>query len=699
MAVRVLWVVKGLGPGGAETLLAAAAEAHDRSRFEVECAYVLPHKDHLAERLERAGVRTTCISRTRSDRWWPLRLARLVRGGQFDVVHVHSPLPGSVARLAVRSMVRQRPRVVTTEHNAWGTFATPTRVLNRWTSSWDDATFAVSDEVRNSMRGATRRRAVTLVHGIDVAAVVPLRAERDSVRAELAIGPDEFVIGTVANFREQKDYPTLLRAAREFLDRGGRAKWLIVGQGPLERRTRQLAAELGLSDVVTFTGFRADAARVQSAFDVFTLSSQWEGLPVALMEALAVGTPIAATAVGGVVETLTHGESALLVPPGEPAELAEAWSTLQRDGALRRHLGITTMGLADRFDVRRAQSTIESTYSTLLPGGPVRTSAPTAKSSPRRPTGLHIRELTENDEPAVLALLGRSLGWDDDPRFRDLYRWKHIDNVFGPSFGWVATDAERIVGVRLFMRWNFVRGGETLRAVRAVDTATDPEYQGRGLFTALTMHGLEEIGAQGIDFVFNTPNGQSKPGYLKMGWKEVGRLPAAVQITRARSIVRLARARTAADHWSIPLGVGRSIEEWLDTGQFPDVSHGHDIRGLRTSISPDFVRWRYGMPHLAYRVVGDGDGAAVVRARRRGAALELVTASVLGQSARATTAAALSAAREVNADHVLRITTSRPAGFATVRALGPTLTWREVSTAAMPPIANWAVEMGDIELM
>ena len=168
---RVLWVVKGLGPGGAEVLVAAAAEHLDRHAFTAECAYVLPWKDHLADRLERSGVRTYCLSTRRRDPWWPVRLVRLVRAGGYDVVHVHSPLPGSIARLAVRSMRRSRPLVVATEHNGWGTFRGPTRWLNRVTGRWNDVTFAVSDEVRRSVRGAAAREVVTLSHGIDVKGV------------------------------------------------------------------------------------------------------------------------------------------------------------------------------------------------------------------------------------------------------------------------------------------------------------------------------------------------------------------------------------------------------------------------------------------------------------------------------------------------------------------------------------------------
>ena len=94
MPLRVLWVIKGLGPGGAEHLLVAAARAHDPAVVSLECAYVLPWKDHLAEQLQQAGVTVHCLSRERDDHRWPLRLNRLIRDGGYDVVHVHSPLPG-----------------------------------------------------------------------------------------------------------------------------------------------------------------------------------------------------------------------------------------------------------------------------------------------------------------------------------------------------------------------------------------------------------------------------------------------------------------------------------------------------------------------------------------------------------------------------------------------------------------------------
>ena len=196
--VRVLWVIKGLGPGGAERLLCAQASAHDHDRYEIECAYVLPWKDHLAEELERAGVRARCLSTARSDPQWPLRLWKLVRDGGWDVVHVHSPLPGSVARAAVRSMpASKRPRVVATEHNTWATHRPPTRWGNRVTSRWNDTTFAVTTETHESMSGAAAGATEVLRHGIDVERVRTALADRDRVRTELGIEPGDGVMALI----------------------------------------------------------------------------------------------------------------------------------------------------------------------------------------------------------------------------------------------------------------------------------------------------------------------------------------------------------------------------------------------------------------------------------------------------------------------------------------------------------------------
>jgi glycosyltransferase involved in cell wall biosynthesis/GNAT superfamily N-acetyltransferase len=710
VATRILWVVKGLGPGGAERLLTAAARAHDPDQMVATCAYVLPGKDHLATDLERAGVPTVCLGSSARDVRWVLRLVQLVRSADVDVVHVHSPLPGAVARLAALSIPRlRRPAIVTTEHNAWSTFHPLTRWINRTTMHLDDAVIAVSSETLESLSPRIRARALLVHHGIDVRQVAAGRAQRAARRAELGVADDVVVIGTVANFRAQKDHPTLLAAMAEVVDLP--VHLVVVGQGPLEVETRRMSHDLGLDERVTFTGFRSDATEVMAAFDVFVLSSSWEGLPVAVMEALALGLPVVSTSVGGVAELLTDGHDALLVPPGSPSQLAAALRRVVGDEALRARLATAAADRAAAVDVSRSIAEIEEVYRTVAPAwnatraaqdtGPVLPPAPSRSSTggPGLLQGYDIRPAQESDRAALLALAAATLGWHDDERHGRLFAWKHDENPFGPSPMWVATAAGSIVGLRAFLRWQLQRGAEHIDAVRAVDTATHPDHQGKGLFTALTLHALDAVAADGVDLVFNTPNDSSLPGYLKMGWTEIGRLPAAARFAGAAGLVRAARSRTAADLWSVPLRIGLDVDAWLDIHQ-PDVDRATDPRLITTPVTSDLWRWRFGGDLLGYRVVEsrDGTGAVVVRARRRGASLELVHAASSGPSAAVEDAARL-ALHESGAGHLLALDhADLRRGLVPLPRIGPRLVMRSVSGVAAPPLANWALTLGDVEL-
>ena len=180
------------------------------------------------------------------------------------------------------------------------------------------------------------------------------------------IGANELVIATIANFRAQKDYPNLLAAARQLIDRGVAARIVAIGQGPLEAEMRAMHDQLGLGKRVLLLGQRDDAMRVLAACDVFTLASDNEGLPVAIMEALALGLPVVATAVGGIPEAITDGVEGLLVPPSQPDALADAWARIAADPELRARLAEAARAGADRFDIANATRRIEAIYRTVL---------------------------------------------------------------------------------------------------------------------------------------------------------------------------------------------------------------------------------------------------------------------------------------------------------------------------------------------
>lgn len=361
--VRALWLVKGLGPGGAEQLLVNQAAASDRSLVTPEVAHLLAVKSHRVPELEELGVAVQCLDATRDlDPAWARRLRRRLLDDPVDVVHVHSPAVAAVTRLVVRSLPRRRrPALVTTEHNRWPRYHPATRWANRLTAGLDDARLAVSDDVRSTMPRRHRDRVEVVVHGTDPAHARAALAARARVRADLGIDPDEVVVGTVANYRRQKAYPDLLRAAA--LAPGVRV--VAVGQGPLEDEIRALHAELGLGDRVVLTGYVADAVEVMSAFDVFTLASVHEGLPVALMDALVMGLPVAATAVGGIPQAVADGREGILVPAGRPDRLAAAWRTLAEDPEQRERMGAAARLAGDRFDIAHAAARLDALYVSL----------------------------------------------------------------------------------------------------------------------------------------------------------------------------------------------------------------------------------------------------------------------------------------------------------------------------------------------
>jgi glycosyltransferase involved in cell wall biosynthesis len=365
---RVLWTIKGLGPGGAERLLVAAAGVHDRERFSIEVAYLLPWKNHLVPELEALGVQCTCLDvNNERDLRWVDRLRHRLRVDPVDVVHAHSPYVAAFTRLAVRSRPRaSRPAMVTTEHNPWSTFKPPTRYANAATATLDDATIAVSQETFDSMSARAQRHTQVLAHGVAVDALAKLKSERDAVRAEFGFDAATVVVGTVANYHPKKDWPNLLRTARTLADRGVAVRFLAVGQGPLEAEVHALHQELQLDGIVTLTGYRNDAARLMAGADMFVLASRYEGLPVAVMEACALGLPLVTTAVGGLPDEFTDGVDARMVPSGDADALADAIELVASDFELRVKLGRAAAARAADFDVRRAVTRIEHLYGEVM---------------------------------------------------------------------------------------------------------------------------------------------------------------------------------------------------------------------------------------------------------------------------------------------------------------------------------------------
>jgi glycosyltransferase involved in cell wall biosynthesis len=298
---------------------------------------------------------------------WLTRLDHLIHRGGFDVVHCHSPSVAAAARPLAKARSRtHRPALVYTEHNRWPSYKAVTRAANRATYRMSDAIIAVSDDVRASIPPALRSRVEVVVHGVDLGRVRATRTERDAVRAEFGLAPRELLAVTVANLRPQKNYPGLLAAARRVVDRDIPVRFVAAGQGPLEAEVRDEHAALALGDQFRLLGYRDDATRLIAGADLFVLASHHEGLPVSVMEALVLGVPVVAPAVGGLPEAVTDGESGLLVQPDDPAALADAITSVATDAEFRAKLAAGAIRDGARFSSAGAIARVEAIYREVL---------------------------------------------------------------------------------------------------------------------------------------------------------------------------------------------------------------------------------------------------------------------------------------------------------------------------------------------
>jgi len=352
-----------------------------------------------------------------------------------------------------------------------------------------------------------------------------------------------------------------------------------------------------------------------------------------------------------------------------------------------------------------------------------------AHGSPPVAPPLRVRAATPADTDRILELVRVSLGEGVIPRDAGYWSWKHHRNPFGESAMLLAESGDRLLGLRAFMRWTWETASGRYSAVQAVDTATHPDARGQGIFSRLTLELVERMRSEGVRFVFNTPNGKSRPGYLKMGWKSVGRTDLWIRPLRPLRVLRSLAARggvgvpvIAADA-DLPGDAdppGRLLAEPAFAAFLERVRAGSRGVGLSTPYDPAYLGWRYlEVPGIRYGAVydldGAGDGAAILfRVRPQGGLRELricdllTTGSARSRAAGAGLLAHLS--RRADADYVAvmkprwlatRLLLLR-SGFLPAPRIGPILTVRALNVEGMErsPVhrSAWAASIGDLEL-
>jgi glycosyltransferase involved in cell wall biosynthesis len=351
-ARRVAYLITDSGMGGAEREVAHLAAEFRRRGWEVAVISMLPLEPPISD-LTDLGVATYSLGMRQGvpDPRALVRLGRILRRYRPAVLHAHMVHANLLARLS--RLVAPTPVVISTMHSEnegrqWRYLA------YRLTDRLSNATTTVS---RAAQAEATRRRAgpagsVLLVpNGLDTAAYAPDAEVRDRARRSLELG-DRFAWLAVGNLVEAKGYPDMLRAFAAALAAQPEAILLVAGGGRLEGELRRLAHEAGIEGALRILGRRTDVAELMQAADGFVMTSRWEGLPMALLEAGASGLPVVATDVGGSRDAVVDGVSGYLTPVADPGAAAEAMTRVMRLNDEDRR----AMGAAGR---RHVQETFE----------------------------------------------------------------------------------------------------------------------------------------------------------------------------------------------------------------------------------------------------------------------------------------------------------------------------------------------------
>jgi len=338
----------------------------DPARFRVSLVS-LRKRDLSEEPLETLGIDITYLERSKFDPRTLRGLLQVIDRRNVDVLHMHGYGATTFGRLA--GAMRRLPTIL---HEHANLTDTPwfQKVADTALAPFTDIAIAVSRSTADFVVRARKLppslvKVVYLGVPIDEFSRQYSREETAAARRELGIGPDDFAIGTITRLHESKGNSYLVDAAQQVVARRPGTRFVLVGEGPLRPDLERQAARLGLGDRFRFAGFQRDAARTLSAFDLSVFPSLWEGTPLTAFEALAMGKPIVATDADGLLDILTDGEDAVIVPRRNPGALADriVWA-IDHPGE-RARLAAAARVSGRRYDVGLFVRKMERLYALL----------------------------------------------------------------------------------------------------------------------------------------------------------------------------------------------------------------------------------------------------------------------------------------------------------------------------------------------
>jgi glycosyltransferase involved in cell wall biosynthesis len=369
-ALHVSYLTKGLADRGYETTLVAGHVGGAEGSMEY-AARELGVEPVMLPSLQRDIAAGPDLGAVR-------RLRELIQTLRPHIVHTHTAKAGAVGRLAAAAARAPEPPIVVHTfhgHVLRGYFGRPStavfRQVERALARRTDRLIAVSPEVRDDLVAegiAPREKFEVIRLGLDLdRRATPAPEESARLREQLGLAPSTLLVAWLGRMTEIKRVDDLLQAFADLRARGVDAQLALAGDGPLRPSLVELARSLGVAESVRFLGMLEEVAPLYGAADVVALTSGNEGTPVTLIEALAAGTPVVSTDVGGVRDVVRDGETGLLAPAGDVQAIASALERLASDGGLRAAMAAAAPAdVRERYSVARLLDDMDGLYRGLL---------------------------------------------------------------------------------------------------------------------------------------------------------------------------------------------------------------------------------------------------------------------------------------------------------------------------------------------
>ena len=370
-------MIKSLGRGGAEKLIPQTVALHDREKYEFYCIYFYHRPDGIQEELEALGIQLYFFPSTNLGIFNQVKKVReFVVEKQIDIIHAHLPWAGILSRLVGRKIAVP---IVYTEHNTWDRYNLISYWGNRLTFKQQDAAIAVSHEVALSMqlnsiidplKIPSRLQLYAIPNGVNVSEFKKERGLGNRVREGLGIPDNAFVIGKVAVFRSQKRLLLWVEQALEILKVAPETHFLLVGDGEWRRKIIEQIEASGKKEHFHWVGVQKEVVPYLSAMDLYMSSSEFEGLPIAMLEAMACEVPVVATRAGGIGEVVSHGVEGFLCEVADYQQLAPLALQLIQDRELHQQFAeAARKRVEEHFSMPRMVREIEGVYERVLKVG------------------------------------------------------------------------------------------------------------------------------------------------------------------------------------------------------------------------------------------------------------------------------------------------------------------------------------------